>query len=73
MIANDKLNSLVLTCLFLINEREVQQQQEVTVIVAKVSRSKFLKNRYYASLRDWLPEEGNYLSYGELKPVAHDN
>ncbi|MEQ9437766.1 MAG: hypothetical protein RIG62_01915 [Cyclobacteriaceae bacterium] len=69
MLATDKLNSLVLSCLFLIHERELQQQQEVTVVAAKVTRSKFLKKRYFASVQDWLPE-AKYLSYAELNTDA---
>ena len=73
MIATDKLNSLVLTCLFLIYEREVQQQQEVTIIATKVVRSKYLRNKYYSSICDWLPKANRYLSYGELNPHNNHN
>lgn len=67
MIVTDKLNSLVIACLFLIQEREIEQQQEVTVVAAKVTHSLFLTRRYYDSVRDWLPNLEQYLTYEEIR------
>lgn len=69
MILTDKLNTLALACTFLIQERELVQQQEVTVVAAKVFRNQALRQKYYTSVKDWLPSQ-DYLSYTELREHA---
>lgn len=66
MIANENVNSIVLACLLLIHEREIQHQQAVTVVAAKVTRSEYLRSKYLSSVEEWLPSKSQYVSYGEV-------
>ncbi|MEM9674588.1 MAG: hypothetical protein ACFB15_12795 [Cyclobacteriaceae bacterium] len=65
IVAIDKLNSLTLTCLYLIREREIEREQEVTVVAIKVFRNSDLKEKYYSSVRNWIPSQ-QYLMYSEI-------
>jgi len=65
MVAIDKLNSLTLTCLCLIREREIEREQEVMVVAIKVFRDSSLKEKYYSSVKSWIPNQ-QYLKYTEV-------
>lgn len=65
MVAIDKLNSLTLTCLCLIREREIEHEQEVMVVAIKVLRDSNLKEKYYSSVKSWIPSQ-QYLMYEEI-------
>ena len=66
MIINESINSVILASLLLIREHEIQHQQAITIVAAKVVRSKFLKVKYLQAVEEWLPRKDQYLSYEEI-------
>lgn len=65
MVTIDKLNSLSLSCLYLIHEREIEREQEVMVVAIKVCQNSELKAKYYASVKNWIPNQ-QYLKYADV-------
>lgn len=65
MITIDKLNSLTLACMCLIQEREMEREQEVMVVAIKVHRSPALREKFYPSVKNWIPNQ-RYLTYREI-------
>ncbi|WKN41433.1 hypothetical protein [Tunicatimonas pelagia] len=69
MVTIDKLNTVTLACMLLIEDRELAQHQEVTIVATKVLRNEHLRKKYFASVKEWIPTSG-YISFQEIGTAA---
>lgn len=66
----DNFHLVALTCTFLVQKREIEQQQEITIMAIKIARNQKFGHKYNAPIRKWITGQ-KYIPYSEVLPGRH--